>query len=146
MARSIIGVIVGYVAMFLLNVAGFVTMYAVMGPDQAFEPGRYLASAKWIVVGFVMIFITAVIAGLVCAVIAKGGRAPLAMAVVVIVIGLLLAVPAMMKARNNAKLVRTGDVPSSEAAKLAYWPVWSPFAFPFVSAIGVIVGGKLKRS
>lgn len=146
MARSIIGVIVGYVLMFLLNFAGFVTMYAVMGPEQAFEPGLYLASTKWIAVAFVMIFITAIISGLVCAVIAKGGRAPLVLAIVVIVLGLALAIPGMMKGRLNAKLVRTGDVPSMQAAQLAYWPVWCPFTFPFVSAIGVFVGGKLKRS
>ena len=146
MARSIIGVIVGYVLMFLLNFGVFVTMYAVMGPDQAFEPGLYLASTKWIAVSFVMIFITAVIAGLVCAVIAKGGRATLVLAIVVIALGLALAVPGMMKGRLNAKLVRTGDVPSMQAAQLAYWPVWCPFTFPFVSALGVLVGGKVKRS
>jgi len=146
MARSIIAVIVGYVLMFLLNFAGFVTMYAVMGPDQAFVPGLYLASTKWIAVAFVMILITGAIAGLVCAVIAKGGRAPLALAIAVVVLGLLLAVPAMMKGQMNSKLVRTGDVPSMQAAQLAYWPVWCPFAFPFFSAAGVLIGGKLKRS
>jgi hypothetical protein len=145
MARSIIGVIVGYVLMFLLNFAGFVTMYAVMGPEQAFEPGLYLASTRWIAVAFVMIFISAAIAGLVCAVIAKGGRAPLVLAIVVIALGLALAVPGMMKGRLNSKLVRTGDVPSMQAAQLAYWPVWCPFTFPFVSAIGVLIGAKLKR-
>ena len=146
MARTIIGVIVGYVLMFLLNFAAFVTMYAVMGPDQAFEPGLYLASTKWIAVSFVVLFITAAIAGLVCAVIARGGRAPLALAIVVVVLGLLLAIPGMMKSQINSKLVRTGDVPSMQAAQLAYWPVWCPFTFPFISAIGVFVGGKLKRS
>ena len=46
MARAIIGVIVGYVGMFILNFLGFVTLYAVIGPDQAFEPGLYLRSAN----------------------------------------------------------------------------------------------------
>ena len=146
MARAIIGVIVGYVLMFLLNFAAFVTMYAVMGPEQAFEPGLYLASTKWIVVSFIMILITGAIAGVVCAVIAKGGRAPLVLAIVVVALGLALAVPAMLKANVNSKLVRTGDVPSMQAAQLAYWPVWCPFTFPFISAIGVMVGGRLKRS
>jgi hypothetical protein len=131
--------------MFLLNFAGFVTMYAVMGPEQAFEPGLYLASTKWIAVAFVMILISGAIAGVVCAVIAQGGRAPLALAIAVVVLGLLLAIPGMMKAQVNSKLVRTGDVPSMQAAQLAYWPVWCPFTFPFVSAVGVLLGGKLKK-
>ena len=145
MARAIIGVIVGYVVMFILNFLGFVTLYAVIGPDQAFEPGRYLASNKWIAISFVIIFITGIIAGLVCAAIAKGGKAPFALAIVVIVLGLLLAIPAMMKAQANAKLVRGGNVPQMEAAQKAYWPTWTPFTFPIISAIGVLIGGKLKR-
>jgi hypothetical protein len=146
MARSIIAVIVGYVLMFLLNFAAFVTLYAVMGPEQAFEPGLYLASTRWIAVSLVLILISGAIAGLVCAVIANGGRAPLVLAIVVIALGLALAIPGMMKARINANLVRTGDVPSMQAAQLAYWPAWCPFTFPFISAIGVVVGSKLKRS
>ena len=145
MGRSIAGVIVGYIGMFILNFIGFVALYAVIGPTQAFQPGLYLASNKWIAISFVIIFITGIIAGLICAVIANGGRAPLALAIVVIVVGLLLAIPAVMKAGANAKLVRTGDVPSMEAAQKAYWPTWTPFTFPFISAIGVLIGGKLKK-
>ena len=144
MARSIIGVIVGYVLMFILNVVGFVTLYAVMGPTQAFEPGLFLASTKWIAITFPILLVTGLIAGLICALIAGGGRAPLALAIVVVVLGILLAIPAVMKAQSSSKLVRTGDVPSMEASQKAYWPTWCPFAFPFVSAVGVL-GGKLKR-
>ena|SRR5436190_9639858 len=146
MARTIIGVIVGYVLMFILNICGFVTLYAVLGPEQSFEPGVYLASTKWIAISFVIFLITGAIAGLVCAVIARGGRASLVLAIAVVVLGLLLAIPGIMKAQINSKLVRTGDVPSMQAAQLAYMPFWCPFVFPFVSAIGVLVGGKLKRS
>jgi len=60
-------------------------------------------------------------------------------------LGLLLAIPAVMKAQANSKLIRTGDVPSMEAAQKAYWPIWTPFTFPIISAIGVLGGGKLKR-
>ncbi|HMH42780.1 MAG TPA: hypothetical protein VK557_04810 [Pyrinomonadaceae bacterium] len=145
MAKGIIGVIVGYIVMFILNFLGFVTLYAVIGPHQAFKPGLYLASNRWIAISFVIIFITAIIAGLICAAIAKGGKGPLALAIVVIALGLLLAIPGTMKGQANAKLVRAGDVPQMEAAQKAYWPIWTPFTFPFISAIGVLIGGKLKR-
>lgn len=145
MARAIIGVIVGYILMFILNIAGFVTLYSVLGPTQAFEPGLYLASTKWIAITFPILLVTGLIAGLVCALIAGGGRAPFVLAIVVVALGVLLAVPAMMKTQANSKLVRAGDVPQMEAAQKAYWPVWCPFAFPFVSAVGVVLGGKLKR-
>src|SRR5213594_4205182 len=121
MARAIIGVIVGYVAMFVLNFIGFVCLYALIGPSNAFKPGSYLASNRWIAISFGIIFVTAIIGGLICAAIAKGGKAPLALAIVVLVLGFLLAIPAVIKHQNNANLVRVGDVSSAEAARLAHW-------------------------
>ena len=125
MARAIIGVIVGYIGMFILNFLGFVTLYAVIGPEQAFEPGLYLASTKWIAISFVIILITGTIAGLICAAIAKGGKAPLALAIVVVVLGLLLAIPGTMKGQANAKLVRL-SLP--KLAPGTYKVVWSAVA------------------
>jgi hypothetical protein len=145
MARSIIGVIVGYVAMFIINFAVFVGLYAVVGPENAFKPHRYLASNRWILMSVVATFITAIIAGLICAAIAKGGKAPLALAILIIVLGWLLAVPAVMKAKKNADMIRLGDVPSMEAAQKAYWPIWTPFALPVIQGIGAVIGGKLRR-
>jgi hypothetical protein len=145
MARTIIGVIVGYVLMFILNFFGFVTLYMVVGPSNAFKPGLYLASNRWIAMSAVIILVTGIIAGFVAGAIGKGGRTTVALAVVVIILGVLLAIPAVFKARANANLVRVGDVPQMEAAARAYWPIWCPFAFPFISAVGVLVGGKLNR-
>ena len=145
MARSIIGVIVGYVAMFIINFGVFVGLYAVVGPENAFKPHRYLASNRWILMSVVATFITAIIAGLICAAIAKGGKAPLALAILIIVLGWLLAVPAVMKAKRNADMIRLGGVPSMEAAQKAYWPTWTPFALPLIQGIGAVIGGKLKR-
>lgn len=145
MARSMIAVIVGYVTMFVLNLLGFVGLYALVGPRQAFKPRLYLASNRWIVTAFVMTFLTAVIAGLICAAIAKGGRAPIGLAIVVLSLGLLLAIPAVTKARANANMVRSREVSSMDAAQNAYWPVWAPFIFPCIGVAGVLVGAKLKR-
>ena len=145
MARAIIAVIVSYVTMFILNFLLFVGLYAVVGPNHAFKPHRFLASTRWTAMAFGITFVTAVIAGLICAVIARGGKAPFALALVIVVIGFLLAIPAIFKARTNADMIRLGDVPSMEAAQKAYWPIWVPFTFPVLGAVGVLVGSKLKR-
>ena len=145
MARSIIAVIVSYILMFVLNLLAFLGLYAVIGPGQAFRPRSYLASNRWILITFVILVVTGVIAGLICAVIARGGRAPAALALGVVVIGILLAIPSVMKARSNAGMARPPEVSQMEALNYAYWPVWAPFVFPFVSALGVVVGGKLKK-
>ena len=145
MARAIIGIIVGYVVMFILNFLGFVTLYAVIGPDQAFEPGLYLASNKWIAISFVIIFITGTIAGLVCAAIAKGGKAPLVLAIVALAIGITLGALHIATQPADTHELRTASVPNMEAMTKARHPVWVVFAGPVIAAIGIGIGGKLRR-
>jgi hypothetical protein len=145
MVRSIIAVVVSYITMFVLNFLAFVGLYTIVGPGQAFKPRSFLASNRWIAMGIAVIFVSGIIAGLVCAAIARGRKATLALAALILAVGLVLAIPAINKGRANAGLVRVGDVPAMEAAEKAYWPVWVPFAFPFLSAVGAVIGGKLKK-
>lgn len=145
MVRSIIAVIVSYISMFVLNLLGFVGLYAIVGPSQAFRPRLYLASNRWILMGVAVMFVSGIIVGLICAAIARGRKATLALAGLILVVGLLLAIPSIMKSRANAGMVRVGDVTSMEAMEKASWPVWAPLVFPFVSAVGALVGGKLKK-
>ena len=146
MARSIIGVIVGYIVMFILQVAVFMTIYTMMGPDWSFKPASYEASMQWTVMQFTVILVTATIAGLVCAVIARGGKAPLVLAGVVLVLGLALGVASTTMRPANTHEVRTGNVPNMEAMSKARHPMWVVFLGPVIAAVGVMIGGKLKRS
>lgn len=145
MARSIIGVIVGYVTMFVLVFATFTGVFLLMGTDWSFKPNSFEASNAWITMSLVANLVIGVIGGLVCALIARGGKAPMVLAIVVFVLGLLLAIPSIMAHQKNAGEVRTGNVTQMEAMQKANEPVWVPFTFPFVGAIGVLIGGRLKR-
>jgi len=145
MARSIIAVIASYIIMFVLTFCAFTGVYMVLRADGSFNPGTFEASSLWIAIAFGVNFVVAVIGGLICAAIARGGKAPLVLAIVVFVLGLLLAIPSLVAQKTNAGLVRSGDVPMMEAMQKAQEPVWVPFTFPFVGAIGVLIGGKLKR-
>ena len=145
MARSIIAVIASYLVMFVLAFIAFTCAYLIVGSDVAFLPGIYEASMTWIGIAFVINLVVAIIGGFVCALIAKGGRAPLALAILAIVLGLVVAIADMNKGKKNAGMVRTANTPSMEAVQKAYWPVWVPFTFPLTSAIGILIGGKLKR-
>jgi hypothetical protein len=145
MVRSIIAVVVSYIFMFVLNFLCFIGLYSIVGPGQAFRPGSFMASNRWIAMGLAVMIVSGIIAGFVCAAIARGGKAPAALAVLIVVVGLLLAIPAIAKHRANAELVRVGPLPAMEAAQKGAWPIWAPFAFPFVSAAGALIGGRLKR-
>lgn len=89
--------------------------------------------------------IIGIIGGLVCAIIAKGGKAPTILALVVFLLGLLLAIPSLMAQQANANLLRTGTVTQTEAMQKAREPIWVPFTFPIIGAVGVLIGGKLKK-
>src|SRR5262245_35793351 len=114
MFRSIVAVVVAYVVMFILAFIGFACAYLIMGPDVAFKAGIYEASTTWIGIAFAINFIDALIGGFVCAWIAKRSRAPLALAVVVIALGLVVAFADMNKGKANAGLSRSANTPQLE--------------------------------
>jgi len=145
MARSIIAVIASYIAMFVLTFAGFTCLYLLIGPDHAFKPRSYMASNRWIAMAFGIYFVIAIIGGFLCALIARGGKAPLALAIVVFVLGLLLAIPSVIAHRTNPNEVRVGAVSNMEAMQKAKEPIWVPFTFPIIGVVGVLVGSRLRR-
>src|SRR6266849_4124715 len=122
MLRSVLAVIVGYIVMFIIQVVAFMTIYTIVGADWSFKPGSYQASTRWTAMQFAVVLVTAIIAGLICALIAKGGKAPLALAAVALVLGFLLAVSATALRPADTNEVRTGNVPNMEAMSKARHP------------------------
>ena len=145
MARSIVAVIVGYIAMFVLVFATFTCVFLLMGTEWSFKPNSFEASNAWITMALIANFIIGVIGGFVCALIAKRGKAATILAIVVFVLGLLLAIPGVMAHQRNAGGVRAGNVSQMEAMQKANEPIWVPFTFPIIGAIGVLIGGKLRH-
>jgi len=145
MARSIIAVIAGYVAMFVLVFVTFTCVFLLMGTEWSFKPNSFEASNRWIAMSLVANLVIGIIGGFICALIARGSKAPIALAIVVFALGMLLAIPSMMAHKAGAGEVRTGNVSQMEAMTKANEPLWVPFTFPIIGAIGVMIGGKLKR-
>ena len=145
MARSIIGLIVGYVLMFFLEIAAFSAVYSMMGADWSFKTASYQPSTRWTLVQFIVVFVTAVVGGLVCQLIAGKGKSPLVLAGVVVVIGLALGAMINSNSSADTRKMGTKDIPAMEAIRKAQHPVWVVLAESFLAAVGVIVGGSLKR-
>jgi hypothetical protein len=131
--------------MFVLVFIAFTCLYLVLGADGAFKPGSYDASNLWMALSIVIGIVIAILAGFICATIAKGGRAHVGLAIVVLVLGLLFVIPTIMVHNAKPNLPRTGYVSNMDAMQRARQPIWAPFAFPFISAAAVLIGGKLKR-
>jgi hypothetical protein len=145
MLRNIGGVIVGYIIMALAIFLPFTAAYLLMGADSAFKPETYEPSNLWLVTSFVLGLLAAVAGGYVCALITRGSRAPLALAVLVIVLGVLSALPTLKANAGRERLTRPGEVSNLEAMQNAALPAWVALLNPFLGAAGVLVGAKLKR-
>jgi hypothetical protein len=144
MGRAILSVVVGYVAMFAAIFLLFSGLYLALGQELSFRPGTYEPSVLWTAVSFGLGVLSAVLGGYVCARIARTATPPKVLAGVVLVIGLLSAVPALMAAASPAE-VRTGEVSNLDAMMKAKQPVWVALVNPFVGAVGVLIGARLRR-
>jgi len=142
----IVGVIVGYVAMFTLQVVTFMTVYMAVGADWSFKPASFQASTRWTLMQFLVIFVTAVIGGLVCLLLAKRRMAPLVLAGITLLLGFALAEAHFATQPPDSGELRPANVPAFVAMSKARHPVWVIFAGPVIAAIGIVVGGKLKKS
>jgi hypothetical protein len=144
MGRAIVSVVVGYAAIFAAIFLTFSGLYLLLGQDRSFRPGSYEPSVLWTAVSFALGAGAAVLGGYVCARIARTATPPKVLAGVVLVIGLLSAVPVLMAAGTPAE-ARTGEVGNLDAMMKAKQPAWVAVANPFVGLAGVLLGAWLRR-
>ena len=145
MGRAIVSVVVGYVVMFATIFLAFTGLYLLLGQDLSFRPDTYEPSLLWTVVSFALGMGAAVLAGYVCARIARTTTPPKVLAGMVLVIGLLSAIPVLMAATTPA-VARTGEVGNMDAMMKAKQPAWVAVANPFVGLVGVLLGARLWRT
>jgi flagellar basal body-associated protein FliL len=145
MVRNILGVVLGYVAMFAFVFISFTVLYLILGADGSFEPGTYEVSLIWIIISFILGLAAAVLGGYLCVVISKNQKTALVLAGLVLLLGIAMAIPALGDASNEDQEMRRSDVPNMEAMQNAKQPVLMLLLNPIVGAIGVYVGSKLRK-
>jgi cytochrome bd-type quinol oxidase subunit 2 len=143
MLKSILAVIVSYVAMFIFLFAAFTGCYFALGAEGAFQTDSYNVSTIWIGLTVVVCLVAGIIGGLLCAVISKSQRTCQIFAFIVLFLGLLACIPAMQRS-PDAPNVRAGEVSNFEAMGLAISPMWVHLLTPVISAAGVLLGARMK--
>lgn len=141
MVRSVIGVVVGFVAMVVLVMVGLFVMWGVLGAEGAFQPASWDASMGWIVGMLASGLVAAIVGGALCKLIARSRRAVTALAVVVALMGCLSLVGQL--GREAPEGARPADVPFAEAGANAVQPMWVTIANPIIGIVGVLIGGSL---
>lgn len=145
MGRIIGAVVVGYLVMVLLIFGTFTLAYLNMGADGAFKPSSYDATPLWLATSFAWGITAAVVGGFTCAAIAKRGKAPSILAGLVLVLGLLMAIPAITAAPDKKSKVRDEAVSNMDAMMNAVQPTWVVLLNPFLGAAGTLLGASFKR-
>lgn len=145
MARNILGVIVGYLSMAIFIFVAFTVFYLVLGADGAFEPGFYKVSTTWLIGSILLGIISALFGGWICTIIAKNQKAGMILAGIVLVLGIVFALPALNVPEAEMNKVREGTVTNLEAMQNAKQPPLAVLLNPLMGAVGVFIGTKLKK-
>ena len=140
MVRFVAAIVLGYVAMLIVVVGVFAAAYPLVGIDRLFEPGTYQAAWGWILLSFAVGLVAAMTGGSLCARIAPETGAPLWLAAIVLVLGGLMAIPAVMTASTSRGGVRPPQITMSDAKAHAEQPVWVALLNPLVGAAGILMG------
>ena len=145
MVRNILGVVLGYVAMFAFVFITFTILYFILGADGAFESGTYEVSIIWIIISFILGLVAALLGGYLCVLISKNQKAALVLAGLVLVLGIAMAIPALNDSTNEVQEMRIADVPNMEAMQKAKQPPIVLLLNPIIGALGVFAGSKLSK-
>jgi len=143
MLKSILAVIIGYIVMAIVAFAVCTCAYLVLGTDRVFEPDSYNVSTIWIALMIGIAVVGGILGGLVCAAISKSKGACMALAIIVVIVGMISAIVTEMKERPSA--ARSGDLSNLEAMTKAQTPVWVCFVNPVLGAVAVMLGARMKK-
>lgn len=145
MVRNILGVVLGYVAMFAFVFISFTVLYLILGADGSFESGTYEVSIVWIIISFILGLAAAVLGGYLCVLFLKNNKAVLVLAALVLIFGIAMAIPALGESADDVYEMRKNDVSNMEAMQNAKQPAYMLILNPIIGALGVFAGSKLKK-
>src|SRR4051812_37934300 len=139
MLKSILAIVVSYIAMFVLFMAIFTGLYFALGVERVFQADSYEVSTLWIVLTLAVAFLVSMFAGCLCAAISKSWRTCQVFALIVFLLALIQCFSAL-KRNQDAPNVRAGEVGMFDAMKLAVSPFWLHLVNPVLNGAGVLIG------
>jgi len=142
MARLIGGTVAGYLVYFVLLFALMSVAWFLLGANGAFQPGTWDVTGTWIAIMLIASLLSGVAACRLGAGLAKHGWAPMALAGLVIVMGLLFAWPVLTGVIPAPPLPRPEPLPMLDAMSQGQAPIWVALANPLFGAVGVLLGTR----
>jgi len=144
LGKVIGGAVAGYVVMFVLVFLLMTLGWMALGPGGSFRPGSWETSTAWVVVTLMVDVLAALGGGYVAMLIAKRPLGPQVLAGLVVVLGLVMAIP-VFTADASAVGPRPDVVTMMDAMSKAQQPLWLVVANPVIGAVFALVGGALRK-
>ncbi|RLS56922.1 MAG: hypothetical protein DWH91_05510 [Planctomycetota bacterium] len=144
MGRSIAAVLGAYFVMMLTNITVLTSVYVGMGADRAFQAGTFEVTPLWLAVMFLTDIVAGILGGLVCLRIAPNSRAFGFLIGIVIVLGMLVAIPHFLPPRAGNPTQRDAPVGAMQASEYARQPGWLALLHPILGVAGLIGIRSLK--
>ena len=144
MLKSILAIIVSYIAMFVVFLAIFTGLYFALGVERVFQADSYEVSMLWIVLTLAVGFLVCMFAGYLCAAISNSWRTCQVFALIVFLLALIQCFSAL-KRNPDAPNVRAGEVGMFDAMALAVSPFWLHLVNPLLNGAGALIGARIKR-
>ena len=145
MLKSILAIIVSYIAMLVIFMAIFTCLYFMLGVERVFRADSYEVSMLWIVLTLIIGFVVSMFSGYLCAAISKSWRTCQVFALIVFLLALIHCFSALRRNNPDAPNTRAGEVGMFDAMSLAIMPLWLHFVNPIISGAGVLIGACMKR-
>ena len=143
MGKSIIAVVISYIAMMVAFFAVFTALYLALGAERVFEPGTFKVTPLWIALALAAAVSAGVLGGYLCFAISGSLRACQVMAVIVFVLALVMCIPSMTA--DQTPRPRSGDLPTMEAMQQGQAPIWMHLLSAAFFGGGVVLGARMKR-
>ena len=150
MLRSILAVVVSYIAMAVLVMVLFTGLWLAMGPDRLLEPGTWKGNMILSIAAPAITASVGLFGGWLCA---KIGRPPsahrpvLALAALVFVLGMTMAYFTLQKPEPTGP--REPGMTVAQIMEKGRQPAWVAISNPIIGAIAVLcagLGSARKRS
>ena len=137
--KNILAAVLGYVVMFAVAFVLFSLMWAVLGADGSFEPSSWDVSGAWIGVSLVFGATVSAVGGFTCSKLAANRQGVAILIALVLVLGIVAAMP-------DAATVgaRLDDVSMFDAMSSARQPAWLRWISPVIGVVAVVFGAKLE--
>jgi hypothetical protein len=139
MLRPIVAVIVSYIAMFILVMCAFMGLWFGLGPNRLLQPESFKGNMLLTIAAPSITLVAGLFGGWMCAKIGRGNKPVMALAGVVLVLGMIMAYFTLQKPFPADP--RDPNMAMPQILEVGREPTWLAIFNPIAGAGTVLIGG-----